>query len=150
MAEFIDEVKDYIKNKKRELKDRNSIIKSDSLVEGQNRFYEFHGLLVVGEFFMVDQDVEEIYNKTYSPYLCHVEHLLVDYEFKIFKKFIKNVKRTFSSYNYEIFLNTVIGQLIDQQVKYNNQEDSPFANFMVCVQRGLMRKINLYRIYNDI
>lgn len=149
MTEFIDEVKDYIKNKKRELKDRNSIIKSDSLVEGQFRFYEFHGLLVVGDFFMVDQDVEEIYNKTYSPFLCHVEHLLVDYEFKIFKRFIKIVKKTFSSFNYEIFLNTVINQLIQQQEKYRDR-DCPFANFMVCVQRGLMRKINLYRIYNDI
>lgn len=150
MAEFIDEVKDYIKNEKRELKDRNLIIKSDSLVEGQFRFYEFHGLYIVGEFFAIDQVIWEIYIKTYSPFLCHVEHLLVDYEFKIFKRFIKNVKRTFSSYNYEIFLNTLLNHLIEQQGKYYTQEDSPFAKFMVCVQRGLMRKINLYRIYNDI
>jgi len=150
MAEFIDEVKDYIENERRELKTRNLIVTNNRFVEGEYAFYESHGLFIVGETGCADLDIKDIYEKTYYPFLCHVEHLLVDFEFKIFKRFIKNVKKTYSSYNYEIFINTVLSQLTKRQAHYYCENDSPFAEFMVCVQRALMKKISLYRIYNDI
>jgi hypothetical protein len=150
MTTFVDDVKAYIKNEKKNLKGQNLIVQSSLLVEGQYGFYELHGLTIVSEFFIINVEIKEIYEETYSPNLWSVEHLLVDFEFKMFKRFIKNVKQTFSSYNYEIFINTILSQLIKEQGKYYNQYDSPFAKFMVGVQRGLMRKIYLYRIYNDI